>query len=147
MTIIFSNYGFRIPIMAQWKRIHLGTIGLRVQSLALLSGLRIQSCRDLQCKSQTWLISCIAVAVVQAGSCSSNQTPSLGTSICCRCGPKKTKKIKLWFQIMVFKLWFSADIPRSGIIRLYGTSIFTFLRNFHTIFPQWFYHFTFPPTV
>ena len=34
----------------------------------------------------------IAVAVVQAGSCSSISTPSLGTSIwhmCHRCGPKK----------------------------------------------------------
>ena len=26
-----------------------------------------------------------------ARSCSSNSTPSLGTSICCECGPKKTK--------------------------------------------------------
>ena len=34
----------------------------------------------------------MAVAVVQAGSCSSNATPSLGTSICLRCGPKKTKQ-------------------------------------------------------
>ena len=29
-----------------------------------------------------WLGYCIAVAVVEAGSCSSNSTPSLGTSIC-----------------------------------------------------------------
>ena len=35
----------------------------------------------------------IAVALVSASSCSSNSTPSLGTSICHRCGPKK-KKIK-----------------------------------------------------
>ena len=34
---------------------------------------------------------CVAVAVVQAGSCSSDQTPSLGTSICRGCGPKETK--------------------------------------------------------
>jgi len=32
-----------------------------------------------------------SVAVVQAGSCSSNSTPSLATSICPRCGPKKKK--------------------------------------------------------
>ena len=32
----------------------------------------------------------IAVAVVQASSCSSDSTPSLGTFICCGCGPKKT---------------------------------------------------------
>ena len=51
--------------------------------LALLSGLR--------CRSQTWLGSCVAVAVVQASGYSSNLTPSLGTSICCGCSPKKTK--------------------------------------------------------
>ena len=32
------------------------------------------------------------MAVVQAGSCSSDLTPSLGTSICHRCGPKKKQK-------------------------------------------------------
>ena len=36
----------------------------------------------------------IAVAVVQAGSCSSDSTPILGTSICPRCGPEKQKKKK-----------------------------------------------------
>ena len=34
----------------------------------------------------------MAVAVVQAGSCGSHWTPNLGTSMCCGCGPKKTKK-------------------------------------------------------
>ena len=38
------------------------------------------------------LRSWVAVAVVQAGSCSSRSTPSLGTSICGRYGPKKKKK-------------------------------------------------------
>ena len=36
----------------------------------------------------------IAVAMVEAGSCSSNLTPSLGTFICHRGGPKKQKKKK-----------------------------------------------------
>jgi len=36
----------------------------------------------------------VAVAVAQAGSCSSDLTPSLGTSICHGCGPKKTEKKK-----------------------------------------------------
>ena len=40
------------------------------------------------------LSSRIAVAVVQAGSCSSDSAPSLGTSIYCRCGPKKEKARK-----------------------------------------------------
>ena len=36
----------------------------------------------------------LAVAVVYVGGCSSNSTPTLGTSICYRCSPKKTKKKK-----------------------------------------------------
>ena len=66
----------------------------QVRSLTLLSGLRIWHCRELWCKVQTQLGSGIAVAVVQASSCSSNQTPSLGTSICRDCGPKKPKNKK-----------------------------------------------------
>ena len=38
--------------------------------------------------------SCIAVAVVYAGSYSSDLTSSLGASICHRYGPKKDQKIK-----------------------------------------------------
>ena len=34
------------------------------------------------------------MAAEQAGSCSSDWTPSLGTSICHRCGPKKQKQTK-----------------------------------------------------
>ena len=41
----------------------------------------------------------IAVAVVKASSCNSNLTPSLGTSMCCRCSPKKTKKKKKKMQM------------------------------------------------
>ena len=37
-----------------------------------------------------WLGSGVAVAAVEASSSSSDSTPSLGTSICCRCGPKNT---------------------------------------------------------
>ena len=36
----------------------------------------------------------VAAAVVQAGGCSSNSTPSLGTSLCQGCGPKKTGEKK-----------------------------------------------------
>ena len=45
-------------------------------------------------RSQAPLRYHIAVAVAQAGSYSSESTPSLGNSICCRCGPKKWKKQK-----------------------------------------------------
>ena len=66
----------------------------RVQSLALLHGLRIRHCYELQYRSQTQLRSGVSVAVVQAGSYSSDLTPSLETSICCRCGQNTDKKKK-----------------------------------------------------
>ena len=34
----------------------------------------------------------VAVAVAVAGSCSTNSTPSLGTSMCCLCSPKMQNK-------------------------------------------------------
>jgi len=49
---------------------------MQVQSLALLSGLRTQRCHELQCRSQMWLRSHIAKAMAEAGSCSSDWTPS-----------------------------------------------------------------------
>ena len=76
------------------KHIQLGTMRLRVQSLTSLTRLRIPHCHELWCGSQMRLRSGIAVAVAQASCCSSNQTPSLGTSTCCECGPKKQKKKK-----------------------------------------------------
>ena len=48
----------------------------QAQSLASLSGLGIQHCHELCCRSQTQLGSGVAVAVVWAGSYSSNLTPS-----------------------------------------------------------------------
>ena len=45
----------------------------------------------------------VAVAVVQAGSCSSDSAPSLGTSTCHRDGPKRTKKRIVFILLEV--LW------------------------------------------
>ena len=45
-----------------WKRIGLGTMRLRVRSLALLSGLRIRCCHKLWCRLQMRLGSGVAVA-------------------------------------------------------------------------------------
>ena len=73
----------------QWKQIWLVTMRLPVRSLAWQSGLRIQRCHELWCGLQMRLGSCMAVAVAVA---ESNSTPSLGTSICRRCGPKKQIK-------------------------------------------------------
>ena len=46
------------PLVAQWKRIWLASTKTQVQSLALLIGLSIRRCRELWCRSQTWLWSC-----------------------------------------------------------------------------------------
>ena len=67
---------YGVPIVAQWKRIRLGTMRWRVQSLASLSGLRIWLLLCAGCRLQTWLGSGVAVAVVWAGSCSSDETPA-----------------------------------------------------------------------
>ena len=47
---------------------------------------------ELWCRSQTWLGYGVAVTVAVAGSYSPDPTPSLGTSICRGCSPKKRKK-------------------------------------------------------
>ena len=44
-----------VPVV-QRKQIKLGTMRLQVQSLALLRRLRIRHCRELWCRSQTWLL-------------------------------------------------------------------------------------------
>ena len=71
---------------------------LGVQALASIqvgeSGRGIQRCHEPWCRSQIRLRSGVAVVVAQAGSCSSDSTPSLGTSIYGGCGHKKQKKKK-----------------------------------------------------
>ena len=81
-----------------FSRLRTQLVAMRMQdrSLASLCGLRIRRCHELWCRSQTWLGSGVAVAVAQVGSCSSALTPSLGTSVCSRCDPKKQKKFNLW---------------------------------------------------
>ena len=50
--------------MAQQKQIRLGTMKLWVLSLALLRELKTWHCHELWCRSQTWLGSAVAVALV-----------------------------------------------------------------------------------
>ena len=64
------------------------------EDISSILGLRIQHCRELWCRSQLWLESGIAGAVVQAIGYSSNLTPSLETSTYHRCGHKQQKKKK-----------------------------------------------------
>ena len=80
------------PIMAQWKWIWLASKRMQVRSLALISGLRIQRCCELWCRLQMRLGPGVPGAVGSAGCYSSDSTASLGNSICCWCGPRKTKK-------------------------------------------------------
>ena len=61
--LTFQNMNYwGVPIGAQQKRIQRGTMGFRVHSLALLSGLRLWRCRGLWCRLQLWLGSGVAVA-------------------------------------------------------------------------------------
>ena len=104
-----------VPIVAQSKWTQLVSMRLRVRSLALLSGLRIHCCCELWCRSQIQLWSGIAVAVMQAGSCSSILTLSLGTSLCHGVAQKKKKKKKSRHHLahiqLVLKWFFSRKIP------------------------------------
>ena len=105
MHLVSAKEGYNkivgVPIMAQWlanpTSIH--------EDTGLIPGLdqwiRIWHCCELWCRLQTQFGSHVAVAVVQADSYSSDLTPSLGTSVCCECGPKKTKtkqKLRLYFN-------------------------------------------------
>ena len=104
----------RTPVVALWVKSQLGSMRTQVQSLALLSGLRIWPCHELQCRLQMWLRSGIAVAVVQAGSCGSDSAPVLGTYICCRYGPKKQNKTKNTYHIAFLCHW----VKNSELLKL-----------------------------
>ena len=52
-----------VLVVAEWKQIQLGIKRLWVRSLASLSELRIQHCRELWCRLQTQLGTCVAVAL------------------------------------------------------------------------------------
>ena len=94
-----------LPLCLSGIRIQLVCMRMQVGSLALLSGLRIWHCVELRCRLQTQFGSCVVVAV--AGSCSSNWIPSLGTSICLRCSPKKQQQQqkKVMFGVPVMVQW------------------------------------------
>ena len=86
----FKNYILGVPVKAQRKWIWLESMRMRFQFLASLSVLGIQHCHELWWSLQT----CFGSPVAVAGSCSSNSTLSLGTSLCCRWGSKKQNKKK-----------------------------------------------------
>ena len=61
-----------VPVMAQWLTNPTRNHEVAGLILALLSGLRIWHCRELWCRLQMWLGSRVAVALVLAGSYSSD---------------------------------------------------------------------------
>ena len=89
-------------LMVQCKQIQLVSMRMWVRSLASLSG-----------QQYSVAVSCgvdhrsgVAVAVAVTGSCGSDLTPSLGTSICHRCSTKKKKKRKkkiIYFKVSALK--------------------------------------------
>ena len=97
---------WEFPLWLKRSQTQLVSMRMQVQSLDSLGGLRIQRCRELWFRSQTRLGShIIAVAVVYAGSCSSNWTPSRRTSICHRCcpypPPKKRSNLTLEDEMLL----------------------------------------------
>ena len=81
----------RAPAAAQGVKNPVSIQGDAASSLASLGGLGIQHCRELWRGSPRGLGPRVAGAVVEASSCGSDSTPSLGTSMCCELDPKKTK--------------------------------------------------------
>ena len=85
-----------MPIVTQRKQIRLGSMKTRVQSLALLTGSGIWHCHEVWDRSQRQLRSCMTVAGVQAGCCSSGSTLSLGNLRVPWVPPLKKEKEGKW---------------------------------------------------
>ena len=132
---VHSRYGLTpLRWLLSTKKIgssHHGSAEMNLTSIhedaGLISGLRIQRCRELWCRSQTWLRFCIAVAMVWASSYSSDLTPSLRTSICRGCGPEKKKKQEFPGGLLVKDFRLSLLYLRSLLWHQFSPC----LRNFH----------------
>ena len=72
----------RVPLWLSRLQTQLVSMRMQVWSLASLSELRIWHCQEMQCLVLPWLWLQLQF------------NPSLGTSICPRCSPKKAKKKK-----------------------------------------------------
>ena len=102
-TVKTSMLGeFRLWLRGTWTQ--LVSKRMWVQSLALLSGLRIWHCLELWCRLQLQF--------------QFNSTSSLGTSICHRCDPKKQKRKKNYpcgewggARRMILLVWAQCQTP------------------------------------
>ena len=89
----FKKEIWAIPIVAfaQWVKKLKESTRMLVQSLATISGLRMQHCFRVYQTSKMCLRTNVVMAVAQANTWSSDLTPSSGTSIC-QCGCEKKKR-------------------------------------------------------
>ena len=92
-----STWG--IPLVAQWLTSPTRNDEVAGSIPGLAQWLRIQRCHELWCRSQMRLNSHVVVAVAWAGICSSDSTPTLGTSTCHGYGSKKKKRELLFMYI------------------------------------------------
>ena len=116
-----KNWEF--PLWLSGLRTQLVSMRILVRPLALLRGIRIWHCHELWYRLQRQLGSGIAVAVVQAGSCSSNSTPSLGTSTYARGAALKGKKlIKIKTAAVAVVLRTALGVPSSPLVATVLTS-------------------------
>ena len=114
-------------------RARLVSMRMWVPPLVSLSGLRIWVCRELLHRWQMWLRSDGAVAAVEAGSCSSDSTPSLGTSICRRCSSEKKtfKKIEVVIEVPLIYRVLVSGVRRNDSVKY--VSRFFSLRGYYRI--------------
>ena len=84
--------------MAQQVTNLTSTMWMWVRSLASFSEFEIRHCCELWCRSQMRLGSLLAVAVA-GWQLQLRFDPSLGTSTCHRCSPKKDKKKSLFQKV------------------------------------------------
>ena len=101
---------FRVSFVDQWVTNLTISMRILVWSLTLLSGLRIQHCHELWCRSQTQIRSDIAMAVAVASSYSSHSTLSwelpYSTSV--------TLKSKNKTKIKMFTIPKEVESPEQG---------------------------------
>ena len=81
----------------------------QVWSLTLLGGLRIQHCRELWCSLQTWLWSGAVWIWCWWAPTALIRPPSLRTSTCCGCGPKRDKRPKKYNKRKLWKIRIISD--------------------------------------